>query len=637
MTRYLLILFFLLILKEAVAAGDDSTSFVTDEIEIFSNRIVTDRFSSPVKVQSISRIQMENKNGETLSDILQLAGNAFVKTYGGNYSLNTLALNGLGAEHTLILLNGSELNSHQNNLLDLSTISKDNIEEIEILNNGSSSIYGSEAIGGVVNIITKNNSVKDFIVNLNLQAGSYDQKKIYMGLGKRIENLNAYFSFGRESSLNDYEYYFHHGPEDILKQRQNSSYEFSDYSADLELRTGNSSRLKFYTDHVNIRRSIPGIEAGSDPSGSEQRDRNWNNVLSFEKVYNKNSRITAGLNYQNNLMNYFDGLSSESYYKNLVLSNSFQFNFIKEKYEIAAGYELNYYKLKSNETVDNASRFQPSVYAVSSLKLFRNVTIYPSVRYDHIQDINKNVVTGKLGLNVKLFEKTDMNLKASAGNNYASPTFNELYWKDSGNLNLKPESSFNADAGVIWGFDLFSKNVLEVTYTYIDAKDKIIWSPVSNGLWSPQNVSRSVSNVILLDGCAMKNLTSDLSLNASVKFSYTSSLKKSSDYAGDPSYDKQIFYIPEEMTKCNLSIKYKNSGLNVFYTFTGRRYTNFENTDYLPAVDLFEGNVSQNFTVSKVEAQVKFEVNNIFNADYQMIAGYPMPLRNFKLLLSLKY
>ncbi|MEZ4691172.1 MAG: hypothetical protein R3A12_13820 [Ignavibacteria bacterium] len=55
--------------------------------------------------------------------------------------------------------------------------------------------------------------------------------------------------------------------------------------------------------------------------------------------------------------------------------------------------------------------------------------IFPSARYDYISDIDKNVFSGNFGINLKPFRKSDLNIKASAGNNFAAPTFNELYWK----------------------------------------------------------------------------------------------------------------------------------------------------------------------------------------------------------------
>jgi len=633
--KYLIL--FLLLCKAAAGQDTDTSRFVTETIKIFGNKIVTNIFDSPVKIQVIGKNKIKNKNGEYLSDILQLTGGAFIKSYGGNGSLNTISMNGLGAEHTLVLLNGVKLNSTQNNQIDLNTISKDNIESIEILNNGSSSVYGSEAIGGVINIITTGNSSGKLNLKLNGQAGSYNQKKLSASLKKNAGPLNLSFDYSTERSPNNYDYYFNNGIRKLLKDRQNSNYDFTNYSMNIGLNSGMDARINLYSSYSDQMRNFPGIETGSEASRSTQKDRNWISSLSFEKNFNKVIRLTTQINFQNNLSKYNDKVLTDSYYKNLYYSNSTQVNYINKNIQLVTGFDLSYARLYSNEVDGGVKRWQPGIYAASEIDMSEKLKIFPSVRYDYISDINKSAVSGKLGINFKPFKKTNLNFKTSAGNNFASPTFNELYWIDLGNRSLSPESSVNIDFGAIASFETISQNVLEVTYTYIEAKDKIVWSPNSNGLWTPKNISRSVSNVIGVSFDSKKIIARDLMIDIGASYSFTTSLRKNEAYAGDPTYDKQIFYIPEHLAKINLGLTYKTTGINLFYNYTGKRFTDFDNKNSLPGVNLLEGNIYQDVKIWKLNTQMKFEVNNIFNEDYQMISGYPMPLRNFKVSVGVSY
>jgi outer membrane receptor for ferrienterochelin and colicins len=624
-------------LIDAVSQSKDTVNYRTDEINIYGTKIKTNIYDSPEKIQYIDKQKIMNKNGESLSDILQLGAGVYIKSYGGNNSLNTISFNGLGAEHTLILLNGFKMNSSQNNLIDLNTITKDNIESIEILNSGSSSIYGSEAMGGVVNIITKNNPVKDLSLKLNGQAGSYEQRKFFFGIGKNFKNLSIDLNLSKESSLNNFDYYYNSGYGKSLKERANSNYDHTNYTAELKYLISKSAYLNYFSNYSDQQRSIPGIETGSAPSNSVQNDKNLNNILSYVSANSDNISINTQLNYQINLQNYSDQAITKSYYKNIFISGSSQMSYTKKDFEIVSGMQLNYSALKSNEVQDNIKRYQPGIFVVSKIDLSSYLEIYPSVRYDYISDISDNVLSGKLGINIKPVSDAQFNVKASAGNNYAAPTFNELYWKDLGNTDLKPERSFNFETGVVYGFSFISDNSVEFTFTHIDASNKIVWSPNNAGLWKPSNIGLSSSNVFLLDANFKKQLTDVMSAELNINYSYTSSVKKSKEYDEDPTYDKQIFYLPQELAKFNLALKYRQTGINVFYTFTGRRFTNFENTQSLNAVDLIEGNIYQNIQTGIVNTQVRFEVNNLFNSDYQIIEGYPMPLRNYKLSVSLEY
>ena len=615
----------------------DSVKFYTGEINVRGNRIITDKFYSPIKVQIINREEIENKNGESLAAVLQLAGGVFIKSYGGNASLTTLSGDGLGSEHTPILMNGFKLNSSQNAQVDLSTISKDNIERIEVMNNGSSSLYGSEAIGGVVNIVTRSDVTKEIGIFINGQFGSYDQKKFQTRVLKSFKKLNFDLNFSKETSQNNYEYYFNNGVQYELKERVNSRYDINNYTAGLNYAISSLSKINFYSELSNISRDIPGIETGSEASLTNQTDKNWNNIAAYESLLNENVFFKTQINFQNNLQNYNNHILTNSYYKNINLSNTSQINYSNENFLGITGYEISFASLNSNETVADIKRIQSSIFAISEIDLNNQFRIFPSIRADNISDINKTVITGKLGLNIKPFENQNFNVKTSAGNNFASPTFNELYWKDLGNLNLKPESSFNLDAGVIFGFDLYSHNSIEFTYTFINANDKIVWSPNSAGLWKPGNIGKSVSEVFSADLNIEKSVTENINTELSLNYSYTSSVKKSSDYAEDPTYNKQIFYTPNNLLKCNFNLSYFNTGINIFYSFTGKRYTDAENIGSLKGVNLLEGNIYQNFKISSVSAQIKFEVNNLMNENYQIISGYPMALRNFKVNLSLEY
>lgn len=615
----------------------DSSNYNTPEINISGNRINTDKFLSPIKVQTIDREEIENKNGESLASVLQLASGVFIKSYGGNASLNTISLNGLGSEHTLVLLNGFKLNSSQNAQVDLSSISKDNIEKIEVMNNGSSSLYGSEAIGGVINIVTRNIHTDKMKLFFNGQLGSYDQKKFQIRASKTFDQFSIDLNYSGESSENNYEYNYNNGIQYQLKERLNSQYDISNYTADLNYLISKDSKINLYSELSEIDRNIPGLETGSAPSLTNQKDNNWNNIAAYENNLSKNLFLKSQVNYQINLQNYTNNALINSYYKNVFLSNSSQLNYSKNNNKFISGYEISYSALNSNETESEISRIQSSLFAISEINLNDQIRIFPSIRADNISDIDKTVFTGKFGLNINPIKDKKFNIKASAGNNFASPTFNELYWEDLGNLNLIPETSFNFDAGFIYGFEMLSINSIEFTYTLVNADNKIIWSPNSAGIWTPGNIGKSQSNVFSIDLNIAKKISDKIETDLSLNYSYTNSVKKNSDYENDPTYNKQIFYIPNELMKCNFNFSYMNTGINVFYSFTGKRYTDFENIGYLNGVNLIEGNIYQNFNLSTVKAQIKLEVNNLMNENYQIISGYPMALRNFKLNLSLEY
>ena len=124
--------------------------------------------ASTTYVEIISSKQIEEFGIGDLTDILQqIAGINVVRSILGSSPV----LQGLEPKHTLVLIDGQRLLGNKNGIVDLSRVSLSNIERIEIIRGASSVLYGSDAMGGVINIITKRAKSKK--VQLSYQHGSF--------------------------------------------------------------------------------------------------------------------------------------------------------------------------------------------------------------------------------------------------------------------------------------------------------------------------------------------------------------------------------------------------------------------------------------------------------------------------------
>lgn len=608
--------------------------------------IVADRFENNLrdisaKVEVISEQKIQKLNGNRLPDIIKNSSSVFVKSYGATPSLQTISINGLAAEHTLILLDGVKLNSFQNSIVDLSLIPIENISRIEILNNGASSIYGSEAIGGVINIISNNKLSKytgnDFQIKAALSGGSYNTFRYSLGLYQKINSFDARIFFNKEKSDGNFKYYYDDGINITEKERQNATYTLNDIGLNSQYIFNDYNRLKFLSTYSDQDKQVPGIETGTPPAKTTQIDKNWNNILISENILSSNYSIFTSFNFQNNLMNYDVEPLTHSFYKNIVYAVSPELRWKNESNNIVLGYNYSYGSLASNEVDSDAIRNIHSLYLSAGLLAANGFRVYPSARYDYYSDLKKDVFTYKIGINYQPFCDVNLSFKANAGNNFRAPTFNDLYWKESGNKDLKPESSFNAEAGVIYFFNLFFTAQFEFTYTYVAAKDKIVWTPQRNFIWKPINIAKSESNNFLVNLSLTKDLGEDFSLGFETGINFTNSKKTSESFPNDPTTGKYFPYLPLQTIKSGLILGYKFIGLNLFYIHTGKRFSDFENKKSLNPYNILDGNISINTKIWESNSVIKFEVNNITNTSYETVSGYPMPLRNFMLTLTINY
>jgi len=638
----------------------DRDSVVTGEILVESNRIKMTKLLSPNKIQVFEFGDIRNLNGSRLPDALEMSDAVFIKDYGFNSGTKTISLNATQSEHTLILLNGVRLNSRQNAQFDLSLLDLDNISRIEVSNGGSSALYGSEAIGGVINIITSNpGKTQGIDLKFKSTLGSYGYRKFYgsvsQDLKTGLDNLFSYkVSYSDERAKNNFEYKFKNGLNDELKERNNSDFNTQYFDLDLGYRYGIGNLLRLFANYTHFNRGVPGIDAGYSTGTARQIDYNLMTGVTSEKQISKVLTSKSALTYKNALQKYFDpstfnlSVRIDSYYRLNSILASQTFNYMPSAiFNIESGIDLSFDEIFSNETekgeLYNWSVFAAAKYEVST-GIISKISFYPSMRYDYFSNIeDKNVITGKLGINLKPFKNSELSFKSTIGNNFSAPTFNELYWNGLGNKDLKPERSLSFDAGVFYRFSLLAENELEVSYYNINTTDRIVWTPVG-GIWRPLNIGKVRSEGIDAGLNSKFKISSNWVSSLGLNYSYGSAIKKNEDFLGDPSYNKQLIYLPKEMIKASFMIHYlttskllKSVSFNLFYKFNTRRYTNFENTAFIPRFDIVDANLGADIRVWELNAGLKFIVNNVLNESYNVLPGYPMPLRNYKLEFSIKY
>ncbi len=636
-----LVLFFIWETGKAQDSTDYKIKSILGNVIIKANKLQVKLKDVSTQIEIIDEAKIKRANGERLPDLLKSSSSIFIKSYGITPDLQTLSINGLGAEHTLILLDGVRLNSFQNSQIDLSLIPLENIERIEIVNNGVSSIYGSDALGGLINIITKNRLLlpdsRDYNIKLSFSKGSFNKNSYSVRLEKQSRNLNADLYYQKENSDGNYKYYFNNGIEKVLKERENAAYSIYDVGFNFQYIIDNANRIRFISLYSHQNKNVPGIETGTPPPATKQFDKNWNNILISENLITPKLTLHTNLNYQNNYMNYKVEPYLNSSYKNIVYAVSPELKYKDRIIRLTGGYNFTHAELKSNELEDGIKRNQHAFFLTSVLEFINRIKLYPSARYDYISDIKQSAFTYKFGVNYQPLKDIDFSLRGNAGKNFRAPSFNDLYWKTGGNRNLHPENSMNAEVGLYYAFNSFIQGQINIGYTYIYAKDKIVWKPQSNGFWSPVNIAESVSKDFSVSLSAKREISKQFTAVLDAGINILNSKKISQAYPGDITKGKFIPYVPLLSSNIALYLKYKFIELNLFYSNIGKRFSDYANKKQLNPVNTAAGNFIITTIFWEVISKIKLEVNNIFNADYQIISGYPMPLRNFQITISTNY
>ena len=152
---------------------------------------------APVQTEVITAKMLKNYGGRSIEDILSglTASFAFSEDDMGSQ----MQLNGLGNSYILVLIDGKRIHGDVGGQNDLSLIDPQNIEKIEIVKGASSALYGSDAIAGVVNIITKKHN-EGLLIENSTRGGSYGDLRQHNGLGLAIGKVKSYTNFQLQHS-----------------------------------------------------------------------------------------------------------------------------------------------------------------------------------------------------------------------------------------------------------------------------------------------------------------------------------------------------------------------------------------------------------------------------------------------------
>ena len=148
---------------------------------------------APVQTEVISGKMLQNYGGQSLEDILGGLTASFSFNEGDMGS--QMQMNGLGNSYILILIDGKRIHGDNGGENDLGLIDPHNIERIEIVKGASSALYGSDAIAGVVNIITKKHNTEGFLFENTTRGGFYGELRQHNGIALNFGRLNNYTNF----------------------------------------------------------------------------------------------------------------------------------------------------------------------------------------------------------------------------------------------------------------------------------------------------------------------------------------------------------------------------------------------------------------------------------------------------------
>ena len=581
-----------------------------DEVVVSDTRI--ERYSEGHKLNRL-RDSTIQQGGTFLTSLLAFNSNIYFKENGFGMVASP-AFRGTNASHTAVIWNGININSPLNGQVDFNTINPFNYSSIDIRSGGGSVQFGTGAIGGSVHLNNELRFDDHFDNQVIMGYGSFDTKKVNYGQNFANGKWSHSFRLNYTASDNDYKYL----ETDDLNRNGEFQNVTLNFNAGYVLSDKNVLRL-YHQSFIGDRNLSGNLVT---QGRSRYEDDHYRTQLEWV-ILGKKSSSKLKLAHLYEGFTYFENKDSDNFSEGNVTTLLARYS---HDVELSEAFRLNSYLEYDHYRGDGSSFGNPQRNDVSLTALLKHTVsedfVYNfGLRKDLSSDFSSPLV---FSLDGKYRVGEHYGIQLSASRNFRMPTFNDLYWKPGGNLDLVPESSYQIDFGQVLEFGPASFNF---NGYYIATDDMIRWLPNSLGIWSPSNVDEV--RIYGVEGEFALTYPIQRKQNVEIKINYSYTVSE------DKATDEQLIYVP--FHRANASIAYNLSTVSLFYQHL-----------YNDPVSIIGGEL-ESYQVANAgitfspQLQGKFRysvgltLNNLFNTYYENVALRPMPNRNIQIQLVLNF
>jgi outer membrane cobalamin receptor len=624
-------------INEALQIKLDAITLLFSETLVTATRQAAVRAEAPsatelIEISSPSRpVGMARQN---IGEALAQAQSVFVKEYGSISGLKTINLRGAGDGQTLVLTDGVRLNNPQTGGVDASLLSLVGIDKIEIVRGNASAQYGSDAIGGVIQLRTFQPPA-GFSSALQTSGGSFGTFNSRAQFGYGSTNWRGAVTLDRLVSDGDF-------PIDDAGQikRQNNGSQRREIFARVSGNLRDDLGLQLLHRTNRTVQNVPGsLQFPSD----DARQKDLNHLTSVALDWNKNSwlQLAAQFSAERRDQRYDDPdpffaiASHHEVASDLgALQNRSR---LHATLDLLAGGELGNYRITSTD-LGKPERTQRSAFVQAEWKPLVQrqnlwqIKIIPSLRYDDYSDAGRRT-SPKLALALNRHAATRLNLHGSIGRSFRVPSMSDLFWPAgpflAGNPNLLPERGREIEGGVLYEFSRAGNWQLELAGFNSKIEDLIAWISDANFFYSPVNLENAKISGIELSA-AWRSNGDRLRWRAN----YTR-LAPKNDGADPLTNGKDLVYRPRDKfdLQANFDLRYFTLGGN--FQYVGKRFSRADNSQALPAYRVANFSLSRQVRINGFSTLLHLEMRNAFDKHFSIIDGYPLPGRELRATLRL--
>ncbi len=562
-----------------------------DPVTVTGSRIPSPLSSTLRTITVIDRQTISASGAEDVSSLIESIAGVDVRSQGPNDVQSDISIRGAGSEQTLILIDGVKLSDPQtaHHNMDL-PVSLENIEQIEIIKGSGSKLYGANAFGGVINIVTRKETKPS--MQLSADAGNFGYYRGSGLLSFRLRNLSNQLS---------------------INTRHADGYRFNTDFDDLNLfykSTLNYSKIMFDFSGAYRYKDF-GANNFYFVNQANQRENTRTLFLNFKgNLPIENGWLSAGINWRRHFDHYIYNYENPALYENQhttnVIQADIQGTIEGKRLTQNAGIDLGQEFIHSNRLGNHQRQYIGFIYenrlnSPGPLNLQIGASGY---YYSHW---GWNLMPG---LDLKYQISDRIFWSGSAGRAFRIPTFTELYYIDPSNLgnpDLRPERGWTIEQNLI---RKTQNSALTAGIFYRYGIDQIDWiRSTDNDPWQVRNITK-IQNYGFESSAAFR-LPGSILEQLSVSYSFL----KNRRFTGSNESKYLLSSLRNQLIVSLIPLDFW--GVRSSWTL---RYEDRLNYD---SYVIFDVNLTKSFNRISISISGK----NLLNSDYADFTGIPMPGR----------
>jgi vitamin B12 transporter len=602
---------------------------VLKEIDVTAKKVTLSAHGK--KFQVIDSITKQQFIFYNIGDLLSLNSPVFIKNYGPG-SISTSAFRGGSASHTGITWNGLNIQNGMLGQSDLSLIPSSLFENISVEYGGSSSLWGSGAVAGSIHLRNKFLFNKGITTKANVGAGSFGLFNSSAGIEHSSGKFISATRFYLQSSANDFLYRDTLDRIKPVKKQLHAAYSMRGVTQDLRWRVKENNLVSVSAWYNEAVREIP-LFNRQTISRPLQSDKNFKSSADWNYISGRTESNFKAAYFYDELF-YDDkpySIDSRNFLNTFIAENE---NIYTQSKQLSFTFGLNHtnYQAKTKNYGGTRSLQKTAASAGSKWTTSNErLSVYSVVRAEHFS-AGVLPITGNISAEYTPLK--NLKAKLNTARIYRQPTLNELYWIPGGNPEILPEQGYTTEGDLSW---FHSKNNFEFAIgssAYLRFIDNwILWLP-SNNFSTPVNIQKVFSRGTETN-TKITYRNESFFLSATCLSAYVLSTVEENRQENGNTLHRQLIYTPRYTINSNITAGIHKFSAVLYHQYMGYRFISSDNRNWLPPYHYFSARVNYKLRAGQTALILFAACNNLTNTNYRIMAGRPMPLRNFELGISL--